>query len=153
MMRRAEKEGNDIMAKGHLMSATEAYLDGFRLAPMDTYTGINAIRLLLQQGRRSEAEQLGPIVLFAAERTKEQSSWDIATLLELAILLGDEERAELTARRFLSMVHEAWEAEVIANNLRDLRNCTMSSPEFLEKIIGGIRAASSPSENVHRPPK
>jgi hypothetical protein len=140
MMEKAAAENRHSIARGHLESATKAYLEGFRLAPMNTYSGIHAIRLLLMQGRRSEAERLGPIVFFAAERTEQQDSWEAATILELAILLGDEARARVTADRFLTMIHFGWEAEVVAKNLNALRSYARSSPQFIEEILGLLRA-------------
>jgi hypothetical protein len=126
MMSSAESEGNSMKAKGHLQRAAAAFCDGFRLDPMNTYTGINAIRMLLKLGEKEKVKNFGPIVLFAAERAV-QDKWTVATVLELALLIGDEDRARATAERFMSMLEGGWEAEVTAMSLLKTHSAARNS--------------------------
>lgn len=57
--------------------------------------------------------------------------WDHATLLELAILAKDEQRANDAAAQALAALREGWEAETTARNLRLIREARERRDETL----------------------
>jgi tetratricopeptide (TPR) repeat protein len=123
----ARKAGNDLEAEGCLTCAIDNYVRGFEADWRDAYPGINAVTLLDVKG---DAESLGrqaellPVVRFAVNqrlRSAKPDYWDHATLLELAVLAGDEKAAGMHCSTALASMREKWEAETTANNLRLIR--------------------------------
>jgi hypothetical protein len=53
--------------------------------------------------------------------TDKPDYWDYATLLELAVLAKDEQRAKDAAAKAMSLMREGWEAETTRRNLRLIR--------------------------------
>jgi hypothetical protein len=65
-----------------------------------------------------------PVVTYAVERrfaVGEPDYWDHATILELAILIKDQQKAKSALGRVLASVRESWEPETTARNLRLVR--------------------------------
>jgi len=121
----ASKQGENILAGGLLNKAIDAYLKGFEADWRDAYPGINAVTLMeLKEPPDSRREQLIPVVRYAVERkiaTGKPDYWDYATLLELAVLAKDEEKAMSALSDSLAAIREVWEPETTMRNLRLIR--------------------------------
>lgn len=114
----ASKENNDIMAKGLLKKAINTYLDGFEADFRDAYPGINAVTLMDIADDERKNEIL-PIVEYAVKQKMKKSTdyWDYATLLELAVLGNNEEKANDTLFDVIDNIRESFEPKTTANNL------------------------------------
>jgi len=80
-------------------------------------------------------EQLLPVVRYAVERKiaiGKPDYWDYATLLELAVLAKDEERAMKSLSNALAAIREGWEPETTAHNLRLIREARERRQESVE---------------------
>lgn len=121
----ALKQGDSILAEGSLEQAIEAYRRGFEADWRDAFPGVNAVTLMeLKQPPDPERERLSPLVAYATERrlaAGKPDYWDYATLLELAILARDEERAKFAFKKAVPIFREKWELETTARNLRLIR--------------------------------
>jgi hypothetical protein len=121
----ALKGKDESAARGFLRKAVEAYRRGFEGDWRDAYPGVNAVTLMeLSDPPDPERLKLIPVVSYAVERKMSQGTpdyWDHATILELAVLAKDEERARTAAKNALAAVRESWEAETTARNLRLIR--------------------------------
>jgi tetratricopeptide (TPR) repeat protein len=121
----ASKQGEIVLARGLLDKAIDAYLKGFEADWRDAYPGVNAVTLMeLRDPPDSRRLKLIPVVTYAAERkiaSGKPDYWDYATLLELAVLAKDEEKAMKTVGDALAAVREIWEPETTARNLRLIR--------------------------------
>lgn len=121
----ALSKGDTLMARGLLEKAITAYLRGFETDWRDAYPGINAVTLMeLREPPDPRREQILPVVTYSVGRriaAGKPDYWDHATLLELAVLAKDEQRANDAAAEALAAVREGWEAETTARNLRLIR--------------------------------
>jgi tetratricopeptide (TPR) repeat protein len=121
----ALKAGKTFLARGLLDKAIDAYLKGFEADWRDAYPGVNAATLMeIKEPPDPWREQLIPVVRYAAERriaAGKPDYWDHATVLELAILTKDKERAQDALCNALASVREIWEPETTARNLRLIR--------------------------------
>jgi len=121
----AVKNGENVLARGLLDKAIDAYLKGFEADWRDAYPGVNAVTLMeLKEPPDPRREQLIPVVQYAVERkiaTGKPDYWDHATLLELAVLAKDEEKAMKALSDTLAAIREVWEPETTARNLRLIR--------------------------------
>jgi hypothetical protein len=112
-------------AAGLLNQAIEAYLKGFEADWRDAYPGVNAVTLMeFREPPDERRMKLLPVVAYAVERKiagTRADYWDYATLLELAVLAGDESGARTALQKALAVVRESWEPETTANNLRLIR--------------------------------
>jgi len=123
----ARKAGDDLEAKGFLTRAIDSYVRGFEADWRDAYPGINAVTLLDikgDAGSLGRQAELLPVVRFAVNqrlRSSRPDYWDHATLLELAVLAGDEEAVERHLADALAAIRAKWEPETTANNLRLIR--------------------------------
>jgi hypothetical protein len=121
----ALKTGDTLLARGLLEKAIAAYLRGFETDWRDAYPGINAVTLMeLREPPDPRREQILPVVTYSVGRriaAGKPDYWDHATLLELAVLAKDEQRANDAAAEALAAVREGWEAETTARNLRLIR--------------------------------
>lgn len=119
------KQGDSILAEGFLDQAIDAYRKGFEADWRDAYPGVNAVTLMeLKQPPDPERERLLPLVAYATERriaAGKPDYWDHATLLELAVLAHEQERAKLAFRKAVAVFREKWELETTARNLRLIR--------------------------------
>jgi tetratricopeptide (TPR) repeat protein len=118
----AYKNGDEILASGLLDKAIESYLKGFEADWRDAYPGINAITLMeINEPPDPRRTQLIPVVEYSVERrihTGKPDYWDYATLLELAVLSKDKEKAIKSLSKALALLKESWEAETTLRNLR-----------------------------------
>jgi tetratricopeptide (TPR) repeat protein len=117
--------GQKLLARGYLDKAINAYMTGFETDPRDAYPGINAVTLSeLREPPDPRGSDIVPVVRFAVKRkmaTSKPDYWDYATLLELAVLAGDEAAASAALSDALAAVRETWEPETTANNLKMIR--------------------------------
>jgi tetratricopeptide (TPR) repeat protein len=121
----ALKAGETFAAKGLLNKAIDAYLKGFEADWRDAYPGVNAVTLMeIREPPDPRREELVSVVRYAVRRRVaggKPDYWDHATLLELAVLAGDEEGASEALGNALAVVRESWEPETTARNLRLIR--------------------------------
>jgi hypothetical protein len=121
----AVKSGEKILAIGLLDKATDAYLKGFEADWRDAYPGVNAVTLMeLKDPPDPRRLNLIPVITYGVERkiaSGKPDYWDYATLLELAVLAKDEEKAMKALRDALAAIREVWEPEATARNLRLIR--------------------------------
>lgn len=119
------KAGDEILAQGYLGNAIEAYLQGFEADWRDAYPGVNAATLMeIQEPPDPHRLEILPVVRYSVERKIARGKpdyWDYATLLEIAILGLDQERAKTVLPKALACVREPWEPETTARNLRLIR--------------------------------
>ena len=141
------KDANKPIAAGFLDMAIDAYKKGFECEPVDYYPGVNAITLLLQKGDQSaieEAEKLTPLVSFAVARKGGASSsdyWDLATVLELAVIGRDPKMAMSVLPKVLASATASWMAKTTADTLdmiQDLRK-EKEDTDTLSEIIAALR--------------
>ena len=141
------KKANKPIADGYLDEAIDAYKKGFECEPMDYYPGVNAITLLLQKGDEDaieKAEKLTPLVSFAVARKGGASSndyWDLATVLELAVIARDEKMAMSVLPKVLVNADASWMAKTTADNLDMIKNLRKENEDinFLNQIIAELR--------------
>src|SRR5262249_4885568 len=116
------KAGKSIEARGLLDKAVDAYRRGFEADWRDAYPGINAVTLMeIREPPDPRREELIPVVRYSVTRRIAGTTpdyWDYGTLLELAVLAKDQEKAEAAAGDALAAVHESWESETTLRNLR-----------------------------------
>ena len=129
----ATKSGNAFFAKGFLDKAIKMYLQGFEADWRDAYPGINAITLMeLRNPPDDRRKELVPVVRYAVQRKIEKGKpdyWDFATLLELAVLEGNQETAAQALGDALANVREKWEPETTERNVRLIRETRQARGE------------------------
>ena len=144
--------GRAIEARGHLKRAIDAYVMGFQADWRDAYPGVNAVTLLDVEGEATSLalkDRLLPVVRFAVDRRIAGSHpdyWDHATLLELAVLQGDEAVALDQLSEALARVRERWEPETTARNLTyiyDGRCARGTEWNWLKSIIDALHARAA----------
>ena len=135
----AQDAGQTILAKGLLQKAIEAYLSGFETDWRDAYPGINAVTLMeLKDPPDDRRHKIIPIVTYAVERrisAGKPDYWDHATLLELAVLGGDQAAADKALTNAAAVVREKWEPETTARNLRLIREAREHRKQGLPWMI------------------
>lgn len=121
----AVKNGDTFEARSLLEKAINTYLQGFEADWRDAYPGINAVTLMeLREPPDPRRTKILPVVTYAVEQRVAKGQpdyWDHATLLELAILEKDEQRAMKFTGDALAAVRESWEPETTVRNLRLIR--------------------------------
>lgn len=131
----ALKAGEKALARGLLDKAIDAYLKGFETDWRDAYPGINAVTLMeLKDPPDPRRERLIPVVTYAVERriaSGKPDYWDHATLLELAVLAKDQQKAESALANALAAVRESWEPETTARNLKLIREARERRKELI----------------------
>jgi hypothetical protein len=117
--------GETVRARGLLDQAIRAYLSGFETDWRDSYPGVNAVTLMeLREPPDPRRKGLIPVVAYAVERrvaAGQPDYWDHATLLELAILAGDQKKADEALAAASAKVREVWEPETTLRNLKLIR--------------------------------
>ena len=142
LMRRAEANGNTVVATGHLTHAIDSFERGFLIDPTDTYTGINLVLLLFEKGdnkSKEQARRLVPVVQFAVARQSRDDTWNIVTEIELAALVGDEDAARQSTARLVSAPLDGWELVVIADQLERLSKNAESNQKLMQELALTIR--------------
>jgi MAP3K TRAFs-binding domain len=142
----ARQAGDDLLARGFLNKAIAAYLKGFETDWRDAFPGINAVSLMeLRDPPDPRRLELIPVVRYSVERriaTGAPDYWDLAILLELATLAGDEERAMTALTDALAAVREIFEPDTTARNLRFVVEAKRRRGQFepwMERIVEKLR--------------
>jgi hypothetical protein len=108
-----------------LDEAIDAYLRGFEADWRDPYPGINALTLMeVRDPLDDRRREILPVVKYSLMRRFDSGNanyWDHATLMELAVLVGDEAAAADALAPPLASVREVWEPETTALNLGFIR--------------------------------
>ncbi len=92
----ALKADNQLAAEGYLDKAIDTYLKGFEADWRDAFPGINVATLLEVKGDRQRIANIAPVVEYSVIRKlagKTPDYWDYATLIELAVIQNDEQKA------------------------------------------------------------
>lgn len=141
----ARREENDFQAEGYLDQALEAYLKGFEADWRDAYPGINALTLLELKGNKEKISKLAPVVEYAVNRkldTRKPDYWDYATLLEIAVIADDVEKAKAQLRKALTCTIEGdWMFATTIKNTdliktyRNARGEDVSLPEQMINVL------------------
>jgi len=117
--------GSDLLARGLLDRAINAYVKGFEADWRDHYPGINAVELMTLRGPPdARREELLPVVRYSARRkvlSGHAEYWDHATLVEVAVLDGDAEAAFVALADALAAEPQRWQALSTLETLRRLR--------------------------------
>jgi hypothetical protein len=118
----AVKSGSKALAKGLLSKMIQTYLQGFEADIRDPYPGVNAVTFMyVQDPDNRNLKALLPAVTYAARRKVTAGVadyWGHATLLELAVLGGEEDNAMASLGDALAQNPKPWEAATTLNNLR-----------------------------------
>ena len=132
----AVKNKDTLIARSVLDKAIGTYLQGFEADWRDAYPGINAVTLMeVREPPDPRRTKLLPVVTYAVEQRVAKGQpdyWDYATLLELAVLEKNEERAMKLAGDALAVVRESWEPETTLRNLRLIREARERRNESVE---------------------
>lgn len=133
----AKGANKESEARGALNEAIRYYTLGFEEDPRDYYPGINALTLLFEKGNKESKKEFGrlyPLVSFAVARRGSIASedyWDVATVLELAVLTKDWKLARKVTDKLLVIGKAPWNFETTHRNLKILR-------EKLHERSGGL---------------
>jgi tetratricopeptide (TPR) repeat protein len=147
----AQKAKNSAQAGGFLDKAIDAYVRGFEADWRDAYPGINAVTLLDIRGDERSLKrktEVLPVVRFAVTQRLKSSKpdyWDYATLLELAVLEGDQELSQQYLGDALANMRAPWEPETTANNLKLIREARQQrgiNQPWLSEIVNSLLQAS-----------
>lgn len=131
----ASDVGEDAKARAALDAAITEYDEGFDADPRDAYPGINLLTLLLRRrdaGDLDRVAELRPVVLFALARRGALSSsdyWDVASVMELAVIGNDRTLAEEAFGRIELLGPQDWERATTARNLGILTEALGGSDE------------------------
>jgi hypothetical protein len=121
----ALRDGMALLARESLDEAIEAYLRGFQADWRDAYPGVNALTLMeVRDPLDDRGREILPIVKYSVTRRLASGNpnyWDHATLLELAVLDGDEAAAADALATTQAAVREVWEPDTTARNLGFIR--------------------------------
>jgi tetratricopeptide (TPR) repeat protein len=146
----ALKRKERATARGLLDKAIAAYLKGFETDWRDAYPGVNAVTLMeLKEPPDSRREKLVTVVAYAVERrvsAGQPDYWDYATLLELAVLARDEEKALDALGSALASVREKWEPKTTLRNLRLIREARErrqeTIPDWMKEVEAELEKAT-----------
>lgn len=132
----ALKDGNNIMAQGYLKKAIDTYLNGFEADFRDAYPGINAVTLM-EIADDDRKKEILPIVEFAVKQKMKghKDYWDWATLLELAILENNKEKANRLLFNVIDNIRESFEPKTTANNLNIIIESRKTKGEDVSWIL------------------
>lgn len=144
---REANEAGKLTAGALLDKAIKAYTRGFECEPADYYPGVNAINLLIQKGTeeaQAEVERLTPLVSFAVARRGGASSedyWDLATVLELALIGRDGTSVEGVIGKVLEAANAGWMLTTTADNLAMVSELRTGKEDtaLLEQVIEALR--------------
>jgi hypothetical protein len=147
----ALRAGDQLAANGHLNKAINAYRRGYLADQRDGYPGVNLLTLLDIKGDKQSLEEKTrflPVVRFAVEQRlagKAPDYWDYATMLEIAVLDNDSERAIEHLANAAAAIRETWEPDTTANNLRMIeraRAARQVATPWLSQLIGELEKRS-----------
>lgn len=138
----------------NLDQAIKNYRKGFEKNPKDYYPGINVVTLLLQKhdtASQAELELIIPLVRAAVQEKIESGHpdyWDLATDLELAVVVKDWPRAQQAAQLAAEQAPSGWMIETTRRNIQLVaENLTNAEDRSrLEEIMGYLRQANAGEE-------
>ena len=87
----------------------------------------------LREPPDERAAELIPAVLYSAShrtQMRDPDYWDYATLLELAVLAKNRDKAESALQSALALVREPWEPKTTSRNLRLIRESRENRKEI-----------------------
>jgi tetratricopeptide (TPR) repeat protein len=125
--------GQTLKANGFLDQAIDWYRRGFNADPRDYYPGVNLATLLARRNTpeaKEELQRVVPAVAFAAARLggmNSQDYWQVATVLELAVLGGAWDTATMNISstadnlKLYETIHDADGAAHVAEIAEQLR--------------------------------
>jgi hypothetical protein len=147
----ADKDGKQARARGLLDKALGAYLHGFETDWRDAYPGINVCTLMaIRTPPDPRLDGILPVVRYGVERkiaSGKPDYWDYATILELAVLAEDEQRAIEALGQALAAPYEVWQPESTMKNLRLIREKREQRGEVVpwaRQIEEDLESASHP---------
>jgi len=125
------RERKPLLAAGFLDKAIETYMMGYKADMRDYYPGVNAVSLLAVKNDPA-ARDLAKVVEFSVNTSLDKAGrrqglnregtiddyWPYATLLELAVIQGDQKKAGDYLIKSLVTKNELWQRKTTANNLR-----------------------------------
>jgi hypothetical protein len=136
----ARRRGSKLQAEGHLDEAIRWYSQGFQTDLRDYYPGINAATLLYVKGDAdalAELARIRPAVLYSAMRrggVESSDYWEVATILEAAILGDEWDLAQRALRRLLILRTADWMLGSTADNLGRIREARQMRALSLDEI-------------------
>jgi tetratricopeptide (TPR) repeat protein len=116
--------GQTLKANGFLDQAIDWYRRGFNADPRDYYPGVNLATLLARRNTpeaKEELQRVVPAVAFAAARLggmNSQDYWQVATVLELAVLGGAWDTATRALERIAGLKVTPMNISSTADNLK-----------------------------------
>lgn len=116
--------GQTLKANGFLDQAIDWYRRGFGADPRDYYPGVNLATLLARRNTpetKEELQRVVPAVAFAAARLggmNSQDYWQVATVLELAVLGGAWDTATRALERIAGLKFTPMNITSTADNLK-----------------------------------
>ena len=147
----ARRADNKMLARGQLDKAIDTYAKGFESDWRDAYPGINALELMeLREPPDPRRVELLPVVTYSVQRriqSMQPDYWDYATLLELAVLDGNEEMVMDVLSDTLAAVREPWEPDSTLQSLRRLRLAREQRgpvPAWMTEVEQALQRAASP---------
>jgi len=144
--------GQQVLARGLLAKAIDAYVKGFESDWRDAYPGINAVQLmeLSEPPDRRQAELL-TVITYSVKRRIESTQpdyWDYATLLELAVLGNDPEQVRHVLPLALAANPQHWQVESTLETIRRLRKVREARgtlPDWLTEAEHALAEAAGAS--------
>jgi tetratricopeptide (TPR) repeat protein len=116
--------GQTLKASGFLDQAIDWYRRGFNTDPRDYYPGVNLATLLARSNTpeaKEELQRVVPAVAFAVARLggmNSQDYWQVATVLELAVLGGEWDTAMRALQRIAALNTTPMNVNSTADNLK-----------------------------------
>lgn len=148
---RSAQTAASAAAPALLQKAIDAYVAGFEADWRDAYPGVNAVTLLeIQSPGQDRVAELLPVVKYAAVRRLSQSNadyWDRASLLELAVIAGDQSEISLRFGEALAEHTEPWQLESTAGNLTliaERRESAGRDSSYIRKLVADLSEAKAP---------
>lgn len=145
-----EARADGVPDRGFLKKAIHYYLEGFEADIRDPYPGVNAVTLLeMLDTKDKRQEEIFPVVWYSAKRRAERKSadyWDLATMVELAVLGRDADSAADYLDDALVAIRESWEPKSTADNLQMLADKFLERGEetdWLKSIIKNLQEAQA----------
>lgn len=144
----AFKDTDKIKAKGFLNKAIDTYLMGFKADIRDYYPGVNAATLKYTRGDE-DVEDFAKVVEYAVKTQLEKKEkvsqrratsnfddyWPYATLLELAVLQNNQDKAFDYLSDTLAIPNESWQRKTTANNLQIFLKYGDWVKEIIENLL------------------
>jgi hypothetical protein len=151
----ANKAGDDLLADGLVDKAIAAYLKGFETDWRDAYPGINAVTLMeLREPPDHRRLEIIPVVRYSVARRVARGNpdyWDHATLLELAILAADQQKAVAALSDSLAAIRDIFEPDTTAGNLTlilEAKERRGQAEPWMVKIVERLRECAKSKETI-----